>query len=1061
MISVRVFLGIILFAACASDAASAGEFDSILRWRNIGPYRGGRTRAICGVPSQPNVFYMAPVNGGVFKSIDYGRTWQPIFDDQPTASIGAIAVSPSNPNVIYVGSGEGLHRPDLSVGNGVYKSTDAGKTWMHLGLRDGQQIPQLAVDPKNAERVFVAVAGHPYGPNEDRGIYRSIDGGKTFEKVLYRDENVGASDVQIDPNNPAIVYAALWESREGPWENGVFNGNGGGIFKSVDGGKTWRQLTKGLPDNIVQASLAIAPSAPKTLFAAVRTKTIGKLYRSDDGGETWRGTTDDPRPGLGIGGAGGDVPVVRFDPKDPQIVYSTSIVCWKSTDGGKTWDGWRGAPGGDDYQNIWINPNNPDIILLGSDQGAIVTVNGGKSWSSWYNQSTAQLYHVSADNLFPYRLYSGQQESGSVGIKSRGDQGRITFRDWRPVAAEEYGYVVADPLDPDIIIGGKLTRFDRRTGQAQNILPVPVSTEDFRMLRTEPVVFSPFDPRLLFFAGNTLWQTRDRGDHWEKISPDLSRPNYELPASIGKYKEDAAKQAHRRGVIYTVAPSPLDANRIWCGTDDGLIHLTTDGGKTWSNVTPPSISAWQKISLIEAGHFDANTAYAAVNALRMDDLRPHIFATHDSGKTWTEIVNGIPAGQIINAVREDPERKGLLFAGAEKGVYVSFDDGANWESLRLNLPATSVRDLIVKNDDLVVATHGRGFWILDNITPLRQLDGPEGGPAPTSSRTDGAGAPPRRSNIMLFKPQTALRVRANLNTDTPLPPDEPAGENPPDGAMIDYFLSKNASGPVTIEIKDGKGQLVRKYSSADAPVQANPKRLRIPSYWIRPPQSVSMKAGMHRFLWDMHYTPVPNVEPEFPMTATYRNTAPRTTSPWVAPGDYTVALTVNGKTFTQSLTVVMDPRVKASAADLQEQFDLSWRLYQLWLKLAPMGEKFDDIAEQLTKLKARAAEQPDLTQKLEAFVQTLMKFGPPHPRPGALPSLFVLDSTTQLFNEIEVADAAPTAATKAAVAALETKVGPMIDVWQKLLESDLPALNQQLKQAGFPEIKTEAEQASR
>jgi photosystem II stability/assembly factor-like uncharacterized protein len=1019
--------------------ACAGEFDSILRWRNVGPFRGGRTRAICGVPSQPNVFYMAPVNGGVFKSIDYGRTWQPIFDDQPTASIGAIAVAPSNPNVVYVGSGEGLHRPDLSVGDGVYKSTDAGKTWAHLALRDGQQIPQLAVDPKNPDRVFVAVAGHPYGPNEERGIYRSVDGGKTFEKVLYRDENVGASDVQIDPNNPEIVYAALWESREGPWENGVFNGNGGSIFKSVDGGKTWRQLTKGLPDNMVQANVAIAPSAPKTLFAAVRTKTISKLYRSDDGGESWHGTTDDPRPGLGIGG--GDLPVVRFDPKDPQIVYSASIVCWKSTDGGKTWDGWRGAPGGDDYQNIWIHPNNPDVILLGADQGAIVTVNGGKSWSSWYNQPTAQLYHVSADNSFPYRLYSGQQESGSVGIKSRGDQGEITFRDWRPVAAEEYGYVVADPLDSDIIIGGKLTRFDRRTGQAQNILPVPVPTEDFRMLRTEPVVFSSFDPHLLFFAGNTLWQTRDRGDHWEKISPDLSRPNYELPASVGKYKEDAAKQAHRRGVIYTVAPSPLDATRTWCGTDDGLIHLTTDAGKTWSNVTPPNISAWQKISLIEAGNFDSNTAYAAVNTLRLDDLRPHIFATHDSGKTWTEIVNGIPAGQIVNAVREDPERKGLLFAGTEKGVYVSFDDGSNWESLRMNLPASSVRDLIVTSDDLVVATHGRGFWILDNITPLRQ--------------------PTKRRETFLLKPQIALRVRANLNTDTPLPPDEPAGENPPDGAMIDYFLAKDASGPVTIEIKDEKGQSVRKYSSADKTIVANPKRLRIPSYWIRPPQSVSTKAGMHRFLWDMHYTPIAGVEPEFPISATYRNTAPQATSPWVLPGNYMVTLTVDGKTFTEPLKIAMDPRVKGSLADLQDQFDLSWRLYQLRLTLAPIGEEFGNIAEQLTKLKARAAERPDLTQKLEAFVQTLMKFGPPHPRPGAPPSLFVLDSTTQLFDEIEVADAAPTAATKAAVADLETKAGPMMDAWQKLLESDLPPLNQQLKQAGFSEIKTETDQAGR
>ena len=1010
----------------------AGDFDSILRWRNVGPYRGGRTRAICGVPSQPNVFYMAPVNGGVFKSTDYGRTWQPIFDDEPTASVGAVAVSISNPNVIYVGSGEGLHRPDLSVGDGVYKSIDAGKTWTHLGLRDAQQIAQVAVDPKNPERAFVAVAGHPYGPNAERGVYRSLDGGKTFENVLHRDENVGASDVQIDPSNSQIVYAALWESREAPWENGVFNADAGGIFKSADGGKTWKQLTKGLPPGVVQANIAIAPSKTSTLFAAVRTKTIAKLYRSDDAGESWSGTTDDPRPGLGIGG--GDLPVVRFDPKNPQIVYSASVVCWKSTDGGKNWEGWRGAPGGDDYQNVWINPNNPDTILLGSDQGAIVTVNGGKTWSSWYNQSTAQLYHVSADNSFPYRLYSGQQESGSVGIKSRGDAGEITFRDWQPVAAEEYGYVVADPLDPDIIIGGKLTRFDRRTGQAQNILPVPVQTEDFRTLRTEPVIFSPLDPHLLFFAGNTLWQTRDRGDHWEKISPDLSREKYELPACVGKYKDDAQKQAWRRGVIYAVAPSPIEPNRIWVGTDDGLIHLTTDSGKTWSNVTPSTISAWQKISLIEAGHFDVNTAYAAINSLRVDDLRPHILKTHDGGKTWTEIVNGIPAGQIVNAVREDPQRKGLLFAGAEKGVYISFDDGANWESLRLNMPASSVRDVITKDDDLVAATHGRGFWILDNITPLRQLD---------------------RSKIddLLFKPQTALRVRFSLNPDTPLPPDEPAGENPPDGAMIDYFLAKDATTPVTIAIKDKKGQSVRKYSSNDLSQKYDPKKLRIPEYWIRPLQSVSTKAGMHRFLWDMHYAFVPDVEPEYPMTAIYRNTAPAPTSPWAAPGDYTVTLTVDGQSFTQPLTVKMDPRVKASATDLQEQFDLSWQLYQLRLQLAPIGEKFDDIADQLTKLKARAAERPDVTQKLEAFGQTLGKFGPPHPRPGAPPSLFVLQSAVRLFDEIQAADAASTAPVKAAVANLQTKIAPTMELWKQLHDVDVPALNEQLRSAGLPEIK--------
>ncbi|MBA3386170.1 MAG: glycoside hydrolase, partial [Chthoniobacterales bacterium] len=818
------------------------DLGDALRWRNIGPHRGGRVRAICGVPSQPNVFYMAQVNGGVFKTTDFGRTWQPIFDDQPTASVGALAVAVSNPDVIYVGSGEGLHRPDLSVGDGIYKSNDAGKTWTHLGLRDGQQIAQLAIDPGNADRVFVAVAGHPYGPNEERGIYRSLDGGRSFEKVLGKDENTGGGDVQIDPSHPEIIYASLWEAREGPWENSSWNGTNGGIFKSIDGGTTWQQLTNGLPADVVQANIAIAPSSPQTLFAAVGSKAGSKLFRSENAGETWTVATDDARPGTGIGG--GDLPVVRFDPKNPDVVYSASVVCWKSTDGGKTWDGWRGAPGGDDYQNVWINPSNPEVMLLASDQGAIVTVNGGTSWSSWYNQSTAQLYHVSADNAFPYRLLSGQQESGSVGISSRGNDGAITFRDWHPVAAEEYGYVVADPLDPDIVYGGKLTRYDRRTAQAQNILPLPLRSPDFRMLRTQPVVFSPIDPHLLFFAGNTLWQTRDRGENWQQISPDLTRKTYELPATIGKYRNEPSAEAKQRGVIYTVAPSPLEVQRIWAGTDDGLIHLTSDGGKSWADVTPPQISAWQKISLIDASHFDAKTAYAAVNTLRLDDLRPHIFRTSDSGKTWQEVVRGIPAGQTVNVVREDTQRRGLLFAGTERAVYVSFDEGENWQPLRLNMPATSVRDLMIKDDDIAVATHGRGFWILDNITPLRQLQ--------LANRATG-----------LFKPQTALRVRWSMNTDTPLPPDEPAGENPPDGAMIHYSLAEESAEPVTLEIKDSKGNLVRRYASTDVPVEPDPKLLRIPRYWVRPPQPLSAARGLHRFLWDMHYAPVTGVEPQY------------------------------------------------------------------------------------------------------------------------------------------------------------------------------------------------------
>jgi photosystem II stability/assembly factor-like uncharacterized protein len=1006
------------------------DFSTLLRWRNIGPFRGGRTRAVAGVPSQPNVFYCAQVNGGVFKTTDYGRTWQPIFDDQPTGSVGAMAVSVSNPNIIYVGSGEGLHRPDLSVGDGIYKSTDAGKTWTHLGLRDGQQIAQIAVDPRNPDRLLVAVAGHPYGPNEERGVFLSVDGGKTFTKTLSRDENTGASDVQIDPSNPETVYAALWEAREGPWENGSWNGTNGGIFKSTDGGRTWRQLSKGLPNDIVQANLAIAASAPQTLIAAVATLKAGKLFRSEDGGESWTLATEDERPGARIGG--GDLPLIRIDPQHPNVVYSASVVCWKSIDGGKTWEGWRGAPGGDDYQNVWINPTNSDVILLGSDQGAIITVNGGASWSSWYNQSTAQLYHVSADNAFPYRLYSGQQESGSVGIVSRGSDGAISFRDWRPVGAEEYGYVAPDPLDADIIYGGKLTRYDRRTGQAQSILPKPFRSDEFRMVRTQPIVFSPLDPHLLFFAANTLWQTSDGGQHWTQISPDLTRKSFEVPASVGKFRSQPSAQPRQRGVIYTVAPSPLEKTRIWAGTDDGLIHVTTDGGKNWKDVTPPAISAWQKISLMDAGHFDANTAYAAVNTIRLDDLRPHIYRTNDGGKTWKEIVRGIPENENVNAVREDPRRRGLLFAGTERAVYVSFDDGENWGPLRFNMPATSVRDLIIKDDDIAVATHGRGFWILDNITPLRQFDA-------------------ANQETVLFKPQTAMRVRWNLNTDTPLPPDEPVGENPPEGAMIDYRLGANATGPVTLEIKDGKGTVVRRYASTD-PVPPPDPKLKIPRYWVRPPQVLSAGPGLHRFFWDMHFEPLKDVDAEYPMTAVFQKTAPQPTGPWAVPGDYSVVLTAGGKSFTQPIPMKMDPRVKASPGDLTKQFELSKALFETRASLQPIGKSYESLAGQLAKAKEKAGDKP-VKEQIEALTKKLQEFADPaRVRAGQSLELDVLSKAANLFGDLQEVDAAPTSQAEAAAVDLQRDAKSVAERW-RALAPDVAALNSALETAGLEKIK--------
>jgi photosystem II stability/assembly factor-like uncharacterized protein len=1011
-----------------------------LHWRSIGPFRGGRTRAVAGVPSQPNVFYIAQVNGGVWKTDDYGRTWTPIFDDQPTGSVGCIAVAPSDSNIIYVGSGEGLQRPDLSVGDGIYRSNDAGKTWAHLGLRDGQQVPQIAVDPRDPNRILVAVAGHPYGPNEERGIFRSIDGGRTFEKVLYKDENIGGADVLIDPKSPDVAYASLWEARQGPWENAAWSGGGGGIFKSIDNGKTWRQLRGGLPDAVIQANLAIAPSKPDRLIASVASPGAVNLFRSDDAGESWTIITKDPRPAGRIGG--GDLSVPKFSPKDPEVVIIASTVSWKSTDGGKTWSAFRGAPGGDDYQNVWINPNNPDVVILGSDQGAIITVNGGKTWSSWYNQPTAQLYHVNADNAFPYRLCSGQQESGSVCIASRGNDGEITFRDWHPVSAEEYGYVTPDPLDPDIVYGGKLSRYDRRTGQAQNIMPKPFRSADFRAVRTQPVIFSPADPHLLFFSTNTLWKTKDGGRNWDQISPDLTRKTFEVPETVGKYRSQPTAAVTQRGVIYAVAPSPLDVNLIWVGTDDGLIHRTTDGGAHWTDVTPKQLKPWQKISIIDASHFDKNSAYAAVNTLRLDDPRPHIYRTHDGGATWTEVVSGIPENENTDVVREDPERKGLLFAGTERAVHVSFDDGDHWQSLRLNMAASSIRDLIIKGDDLCVATHGRGFWILDNITPLRQLQ-----------------ASIAKAPALLFRPQTAWRVRWNMNSDTPLPPDVAAGENPPDGAIIDYYISSNPSAPVTLEIKDEAGQTVRRYSSAD-PVPTPDPELAIPPYWVRPPQKLAAEPGMHRFLWDMHLAPVPGLQPQYPIAAVYRNTPPAATSPWAMPGKYTVVLTVRGKSYEQPLKLVMDPRVKATHADLAEQFKLSKQLYDEWLALNSISETVRGIRGQMVELRARVPEG-NLKTHIDALVEKLQALigasggGPGGGAPAATRAS--ITSTTgrvrTLFTLIEDVDLAPAPQVAGAVPEALKDSRSLQETWQTIKSRDVPALTQELRAAGLPILK--------
>lgn len=1018
-----------------------------LAWRGIGPYRGGRTRALAGVPSQPNVFYVAQVNGGLWKTTDYGHTWNPIFDSADTGSVGAIAIAPSDPNIIYVGSGEGLQRPDLSTGDGIYKSTDAGRTWAHLGLRDGQQIPRIAIDPRDPNKLFIAVLGHPYGPNEERGLFRSTDGGQTFEKVLYKDENTGANDVEIDPANPDIIYTSFWEARQGPWENAQWGGTNGGIFKSTNGGNTWRPLTNGFPKepaSVEQANIAIAPGNSSRLYAAIATGRDTALYRSDDAGENWSKITSDPRPAERIGG--GDLPVPAVDPQNPDVVYSASIVTWKSVDGGKTWTGIRGAPGGDDYQSIWINPNNPQIMLVVSDQGAIVTVNGGETWSDWYNQPTAQLYHVAADNAFPYRLCSGQQESGSVCISSRGNDGQVTVRDWHPVGVEEYGNAVPDPLDPDIVFGGKVSRYDRRTGQVQNVGPKAMRTPGYRTVRTAPLVFSPVDPHVLYVGANTLWKTQNGGQSWTQISPDLSRKTWNVPPSVGKYRDTPTAQPTQRGVLYALAPSPLDIGTIWAGTDDGLVHLTRDGGTHWNDVTPPQLVPWAKVSIIDAGHFDRATAYLAINTFRLDDLRPHIYRTHDSGRTWSEIITGIPAGAAINVIREDPKRKGLLFAGSERSVYVSFDDGDHWQSLRLNMPATSVRDLMIKGDDLVAATHGRGFWILDDIAPLRELS--------VSIATSPA---------YLFRPQTAIRVRWDMNMDTPLPPDTPAGKNPPDGAVLDYYLGARdvAASEVKLQIFD-TGKLVQSYSSSD-PVQKVDPMLAIPKYWLRPAQHLSNAPGVHRFLWDLHYSALPGAPHEYPIQAVLHDTAPASISPWVMPGKYTVKLTAGGQTYAQPILVVMDPRVHTSVRDLTAQFDASHQVYHDLSASSLAAEQLRSLRTQIKEAREKARAQSAVTAALSEIDDKLALIGGAGEQargPRAAPGPDTLNSVnatlTALLQGLQEADAAPTTQLTAAVADRRQALAQLLARWDALKKQDLPGVNGKLRSADIPELKLPA-----
>ena len=948
----------------APPGDTSAELYAAMHWRHIGPTRAGRARALAGVRSQPNVFYAGFDNGGVWRSTDYGSTWQPLFDQEATGSIGAIAVAPSDPNVIYVGTGAGIIRPDLAVGDGVYKSVDGGRTWAHLGLRDTKMIAMIDVDPRDPDRLFVAALGHPYGPNAERGVFRSTDGGRTFQKVLYKDEYTSANDVRLDPRDPTTVYATLWQQQQSFIEGQGFGGAGNGIFKSTDGGATWRPLTTGLPA-VIQANIAVAPSDPRVLYAAVAGAPAGSsasdvlsgraaagvvgFYTSTDAGEHWRlaapgaagRALGDPRPMVRIGG--GDLPTLAVDPTNPRVVYSNSTVFWRTEDGGLTWTAVRGAPGGDDYQKSWINPTNPNILLVVADQGAVVSANRGQSWSNWYTQPTAAMYHASADNAFPYRVCGGQQDSGSACVDSRSMDGEITFRDWRPVNIQEYGIAAPDPRDPDVVFGSMRTnvsRYDRRTGQTTLVGPdrTGANAAFGRNVRTMPLHWSPVDSNTLFYASNVVWKSTDRAHRWTRISPDLARATWAVPPNAGKYA--GSVRVEPLGAITALAPSPRDVRVLWAGTDDGTIQTTADGGATWANVTPPAVKPWTRIFNLDAGHFDARTAYAAANTLRLDDYDPHFYRTHDGGRTWTEITTGIAPGAVANSIREDPRTPGLLYAATDAQVWVSADDGDHWQSLKLDMPAISVRDLLVKDDagclcaDLIAATHGRGFWILDDVTPLRQL---------AAARAARAARAP-----YLYRPAPAVRVRFATNDPTPWPPELPAGENPPPGAVLDYALGADAAGPVTLEILDSAGTVVRTYASTDSVPRPDPARdpaaynrlcqarpnaphCDVPLYWPAPAQAIATRRGMHRVSWDLHLAPIAGVAgPRGDDDATGvvpHRSYPDVYAPWAPPGRYTVRLTTGGARLTQPLELHLDPRVKTPAADLAQLARLSRATY--------------------------------------------------------------------------------------------------------------------------------------
>jgi photosystem II stability/assembly factor-like uncharacterized protein len=1034
---------LVLVIACFLNLSSSAQSVSPdlfggLQWRMIGPFRGGRVVAVAGVPGDGATFYFGSVGGGIWKTTDAGATWTPIFDGQPIASIGALAVAPSNPNVLYAGTGESDIRADLSSGDGVYKSQDGGVTWKNIGLRDSRQISRIVVDPHNADIVYIAALGHAYGPNDERGVYKSIDGGNTWTHVLDKGPSIGVSDLAIATAAPNILFVGTWNAHRPPWSAyAPLQGPGGGLYRSTDSGTTWTQMAgHGLPDgDWGRLGVAVTPDG-KRVYALLDAGKKSGLYRSDDGGDTWTLANSDAR----LTSRAWYFNWITVDTSNPDVIYIPNVALYRSDDGGKSIFIVRGAPGGDDYHQLWIDPKHSARMIVGTDQGTSISLNDGKTWSSWFNQPIGQFYHVITDNEFPYHIYGAQQDSGSAAVLSRADHGQITARDWSMVGGGESGWLAPDPSDPNVVyatgVYGSVVRYDRRTSLSQDITPWPASNfgseineRNYRDPWTPMLIFSPVEKNALYLGTQYVMKTTDGGLHWERISPDLTgaAPNAASEKPAGPVTVQNAKE-RGFGVVYSIAPSPLKADQIWAGSDTGLLHLTLDGGKTWQNVTPNGVGDWSKIAMIEASRFDPAVAYVAVDRHRLDDCRPYLYRTRDYGKTWQSIASGIGEQSFVNAIREDTKQKGLLFAGTELGIYVSFDDGDHWQPLQLNLPVASVRDITIHGDDLIAATHGRAFWILDNITPLRQI-----------------ASPPQNANFLLYQPATAIRIDNDVFLGSPLPPEEPATKNPPDGAVLDYYLKAPAK-RLTLEIYGPGGKLVRRFVSGAKQPTYPP--LPIAPRWLPKPVLLENSAGMHRFVWDLRWSSSGSPE-EIEEDEAYG--APR--GPRATPGIYPLNLMVDGKTLKQNLKVEMDPRSSATSAELDEQLRLGLEIFGEVRRSRKAVTEIGTIKKHLDEVQQKLhGQHPELLKQLTELQAAIAKI-----EKGNGPAMMGLGSANAgLASALRVVESGNRTTPSQALELYKQSdeaAKARIAEWTKLKSTELPRLNNALQKVGVSPIQ--------